>query len=374
MADLAVWRQDPCVSLFLPTRRSTREVQQGAIRLKNLVREASEQLITSGKRPAEARGLLEPVRKLIEDDWFWQHQKDGLAVFISPDFFRDYQVARTFPELVVVAGRFHLRPLLPLLSEDAAFYVLGLGQSQVRLYEVGIDGVDEVELESLPESLMEILRNRESERQLQFHTRTPGIQGRPAIFHGHGDEAGTEKEAISRFFREIDKGVRDFFGPGAPPLILAGVDYYFPLYREVSKYAGLVEQGIPGSVDQIRPEELHREAWRVARPIINQARESAIGRYRDLSGTDRTAKTIEQILPAAHAGRIETLFVDKGYHVWGTYDSAHQKVNHEAEATADNEDLLDLAAVQTLLNAGTVYMLDETQMPDDEAIAAVWRY
>jgi len=374
ISKLALHREDSCVSLFLPTHRSTKQVQQGAIRLKNLAREASEQLIEGGKRPAEARDLLEPVTKLIEDDWFWQHQKDGLAIFLAPDLFRYYRLPRAFPELAVVARRFHLRPLLSVLSEDATFYVLGLGQNQVRLYEAGLDGLHEVELDSVPESLAEVMKNRESERQLQFHTRTPGIQGRPAEFHGHGDEAGLQKETMLQFFREVDKGVSEFLGTTQSPLVLAGVEYYFPLFREVSKYPRLLDEGISGSAEQMRPEKLHHEAWRLARPIINQTRDAEIQNYGNLSGTGKTAATLDRILPAAHHGRIQTLFLDEDQHVWGSYDVAREEVMPEREATADNEDLLDLAAVQTVLTSGTVYLLDQARMPERATVAAVLRY
>jgi len=235
-------------------------------------------------------------------------------------------------------------------------------------------GVDEVELESLPESLAHVLQGREFERQLQFHTRTPGIQGRPAVFHGHADDDAIHKEAMLRFFRNVDKEVRDFLGPESPPLILAGVDYYFPLYREASRYPRLLDRGIPGSADQIRPDELHRDAWSIARPIFDQARESAIERYRALAGSGRTAKTIEEVLRAAHSGRINTLFIDQREHVWGTYDAARDRLTRETEATANNEDLLDLAAVQTLLSSGTVHLLDKASMPYPGSMAAILRF
>jgi hypothetical protein len=46
---------------------------------------------------------------------------------------------------VVVTDRFHIKPLLPLLSGDGRFYVLALSQSEVRLlqgtrYSVSAEG------------------------------------------------------------------------------------------------------------------------------------------------------------------------------------------------------------------------------------------
>lgn len=43
--------------------------------------------------------------------------------FVASDFFRYYRLSLLFEELVVVTDRFHLKPLLPLLSGDERFMV-----------------------------------------------------------------------------------------------------------------------------------------------------------------------------------------------------------------------------------------------------------
>jgi hypothetical protein len=55
---------------------------------------------------------LEPFRALSENQAFWNHTLDGLAVFGSPDSFGAYGLQRTMPERVVVADSFHVKPLV----------------------------------------------------------------------------------------------------------------------------------------------------------------------------------------------------------------------------------------------------------------------
>ncbi len=57
--------QVPAVSIFVPTHRASQEIRQDPIRLKNLVRQAEQQLIKEGTRPAKARTLFEPVVDLV---------------------------------------------------------------------------------------------------------------------------------------------------------------------------------------------------------------------------------------------------------------------------------------------------------------------
>ncbi|MBA4321786.1 MAG: hypothetical protein C0408_03105, partial [Odoribacter sp.] len=104
----------PCISLFMPTYRTGAELQQNQIRLRNLLREAEEKLLDSGLRAAEVKALLEPASGLLGNVIFWRQQSDGLAVFLSADTFSYYCLPVNFDELIVVADRFHVRPLLPV--------------------------------------------------------------------------------------------------------------------------------------------------------------------------------------------------------------------------------------------------------------------
>ena len=74
----------PCVSIFMPTERAGREVQQNPIRLKNLVREAEELLHELGVRSVDS--ITKPAHDLLSDGSFWRHQGDGLVLFLAPDY------------------------------------------------------------------------------------------------------------------------------------------------------------------------------------------------------------------------------------------------------------------------------------------------
>src|SRR5207245_175868 len=60
-------QEGPCVSVFLPTHVSGEAGQQDAPRLKHLLNQAEEQLVSTGLRPARAREMLQPARQLPED-------------------------------------------------------------------------------------------------------------------------------------------------------------------------------------------------------------------------------------------------------------------------------------------------------------------
>ena len=365
------------VSIFLPTHRAGPETQQDPIRLKNLLGQAEEWLLDAGLRTPEAMARLEPASRLVQDGTFWQHQSDGLAVFVSSEVTYHYRLPLDFEELVVVADRFHLKPLLPLLSGDGSFYILALSQNDVRLLQGTRYRVGRVDLEGAPTSLAEALRFDDPDKQLQFHTATGptgGKGGRPAAFHGHGGATKDDKVDILRYFHKVDKGLQELLAGEQAPLVLAGVDYLLPLYREANTYSHLVEEGIEGNPDQLSAEELHQQAWAIVRPHFLKEREVAADRFRQLAGTDNASDKLALIVPAAHHGRVDTLFVAVDHEQWGAYDPETNEIRLHQEVEPGDQDLTDFAAVQVLLHGGSVYAVSAEQMPVEASLAALFRY
>jgi hypothetical protein len=363
-----------CVSLYLPTHRAPVEGRQDLIRFKNMVRAAEERLVGDGLRGAEAKEFLAPVSRLLDDPAFWQYRGDGLAVFRSNDTLRHYRLPMHFDELVVVAPRFHLKPLIPLFTEDAGFFVLALSQNALRLIQGNRFCAWELELGNIPTNLADALNNDDPERQLQFRGKASSGAGRGnAVAFSHG---GVEccKEDIHRYFHLIDKGLKELIRPAGTPLILAGVEYLFPIYREVNTYPNLLGKGIAGNPDLLSPEELHARAWKLLQPNFQKAGEEMIAHYNRLAGTGRTSRDIKEIIPAASQGQVEKLMVAVGVQVWGSYQPDRKAVELSGKPGNGSEDLLDLAAVQTILNGGTVYAVQPEAIPDESCAMAILRY
>jgi len=337
-------------------------------------------LLASGLGTPETHELLKPAQRLLWDVHFWRHQSDGLAVFLSPGVFRYYCLPFDFEKLVVVSDRFHIKPLLPLLSGDGRFYILALSQNEVRLLQGTRYSVSEVDLKNAPESLAKALRYEDPEKRLQFHTstRTPGGKGqRPAIFHGHGvASADDPKDYILRYFHQVDEGLHDLLRDEQAPLVLAGVDYLLPIYREANMYPYLVDEGIEGNPEELKAKELHEQAWAIVQPRFLTAQKEAAAQYRQLAGagSEQASNDLKEVVPTAYHGRVETLFVAVGLQQWGTFDPNTNAVQLHEEAEPGDEDLLDFAGVQTLLSRGTVYAVEPEKVPDEALLAAVFRY
>lgn len=369
-------QERPCISIYMPTIRAGDETRQNPIRFKNLLNAAEERLIALGYRRPEAKALLEPAQELLVNELFWQHQSDGFAMFLSGDTTRHYRLPLEFEELLVVGDSFHIKPLLPLFTANGRFFILALSQQGVRLLEGTRFSFDELDLEEVPESLAEALRWDDPEAQLQQHASEGASTGgeRTVMFHGHGVGADDQKTNILRFFHVVNDALQNFLGEEDIPLVLAGVDYLLPIYREANSYNNLQEEWITGNPEELKAEELHQAAWNIVEPYFKREQAEAAGIYQQVQGSDRASDDIRKIVPAAHYGQVQQLFVLLDVHQWGLFDPDTGEVQmHEAFST-DGADLIDLAASHTFLNGGKVYAFNADEAPLESAAAAVLRW
>lgn len=366
--------KSPCVSIFMPAVQAGAQTQQNPIRFKNLVREAKERLCERGMNEHEAEKFLQPAARMIDDNEFWRHQSAGLAVFVAEHAFHNYRLPIEFQELAVVQERFHIKPLLPALTEGERFHILALSQNRVRLFDCSRRSASEVDLENVPRSLADALGHELTHQDLSFHGATgAGNGGRPShkgqVASAAEDDTKTE---IHQFFKRLDPGLKHYL-QDRRPLVLAGVEYLLAIYRQESDYKPIIGS-INGNFDEERPQTLCEKAGDVVEPYFSQARQDALARYGDLSDTGRAVDRLEEIVLAANEGRIDTLFIASGIQRWGRFDAANRRVRvHDAPQSGD-EDLLDLAAAHTLMQSGQVFMPAQEEVPNEQPQAAILRY
>jgi Bacterial archaeo-eukaryotic release factor family 3 len=370
---LALQGEGPCVSLFLPTHRAGREVQQAPIRLKNLLRQAAGGLEAHGVSAPTIESLLAPLRRLLDDRLFWVYQSDGLALFSRPGWWGSFRVPLDLPELAAVADRFHVTPLLPLLTGDGHFFVLALSQNHIRLLEGTRDRLEEVDLPGEPLGGRDALQGEEVERQVQLYVADRGGVGARGVFHGHGDVGDVQEERILQYFRGVDRRLREVLAGEHAPMVLAAVELLSPLWRRANTYQYLVDLTLPGNPEELRPDQLHARAWPIIEPLFLQAQRDAAARYDQLTGTGLTSQDPEEIARAAEEGRIETLFVAQHPAGAAAVGATGEAAPHR-DASGPPGELVESAAVTTLTKGGTVYALPSGEVPGGGRAAALFRY
>jgi Bacterial archaeo-eukaryotic release factor family 7 len=390
-------QKTPCVSLFMPTTRGPKN--QDKILWKNLLREAEERLLTQGHRPPEVSDLLAPARELLDNAPFWLSVSTGLAAFLSPEMAHHYRLPATFKEEVVCADRFHVKPVVPLLTGDGPFYVLALSKKSVRLFQGSHYTAQEIGLPAgVPTSLEDALRYGDEiahDRQFRAHTvRTFPSSGGPAgtrtgVLHGQGPGVASAKDGLVEFCQRVDRGLHRFLHDKRAPLVLAADTVLMPVYRQANTYHHLLAEGVEGSPERLSAQELHDRAWPVVQPHFEEARERIAALYQQLAARQRahvtndlaevlpvmypghTSNDLAEVLPAAYQGYIQYLFVARDREQWGTFDPANLRVAIHDRPEPGDEDLLNLAVVHALSHGATVWVVAPQKVPDNTPVAAV---
>jgi len=360
---LASVTQGPCVSLYMPTARTTPDARQGQIRMKNLARQAAQALSEHGLPSGTAEEVVAVLDRIVLQMPFWTEVADGLAVFIRPGESFSFRLPVSFPERVVVGDRFVLKPLLGILSGDESYLLLTLSQKGVRLYRGSRAGLAEIHVENMPGSLEEVLNYDGFERRAQAGT----LGG-----HGTGDER--PKEDIVTYFRRIVEVLSVAVKGAREPLILAGVEYLHPLYRSVSRYHNIFPDGLTGNAEKLSPDQLHAQAWPLVSPVFEKTKADAVARYLRDAGTGLTGKDPEEVYWASKGGRVETVFLPEGAEMWARVDPLNMTVTPPESPDPGGEDLLETIAVETFLKEGKVFVVPQEEMPNGGPVAAVYRY
>ena len=358
------------MSIYMPTHRTGSE--QDPIRLKNLLGQARAELVAMGVRRPAADKLLDPATQLLASGRFWAGLGDGLAILLCDGELQRLRLPNRVEELVLVAGQFHLKPLLATVATGELFYVLALSQNHVRLLQGDRYRMREIDLDDVPHSLAEALQFDDRERQLQSHSSGRVGRGQVAAFHGHALDKDAAEEDLSRFVASIGRGVQPTITDRPAPLVLAAVGRLSALYRRVNGHSHIVEQGIEGNPEHLTPAALHAAAWPLVEELFDGDRRAAADAF--LSGKTATARDVDAALVASYQGHIESVFIPVQHHVWGSFEPGSLTVTKHEERQPGDRDLLNVIAAFTLIRGGNVFVVDAAAMPSSDPVAAVLRF
>ena len=386
LQDLLEHAAAPAISMYVPTHRTSSEAETNRLRFRAAVDEARDRLQGDGApEDMDLESLLSPADALLRNEDFWRYQADGVAAFAAPDFFRCYRLATELPDLVVVAPTFHTRPLMEYLQAPDRFWVLGLSQKSVRLWEGTHAGLVPVDLSNLPQGLLAAL-DLEFERDYEFVHREKGTARRRSggrgsgggwqpVFHGHGMGVDDSEPELKQFFRKVDSALREYLEDEIGPVVLAAVREYHPLYRGVSSLENLSGSGIEGNVFDWGEDRLHREAWPLARETVLEKIDRALTLWENAFKAEKGERDLASVTHLAVQGRIRLLLTEKGRRIWGRLDMERGKVEILQEGgddpAPDAVDLLDETAEVVMRHGGRALELPADRMPTETGVAAI---
>lgn len=357
---LAQKRNPAAVTIYLAATPLTQESDLTRISLKNHAREALTQLQDAGADKRAITAIEEQLAELDDDEDFWAHQANGLALFVTPDKMRSFRLPTRLEDSVHVSDRFHLKPLLRSISFANQAWVLALAEGGVRLIDVPADGAaDEVQVPDLPADAYEAVG------------RVKLNEGAPNSGNQIGDG---KKMRLRQYVRVVGDALDKFLGDSDRPLILAATDPLRSFFRQRSDYAGLTDETIDGNPEHKTPAQLAD----AARPIIAAHQQAKIATLRDLyadrDGAGRASADMAQIARAAVAGAVDTLLVDMNSVTPGElHDDGSFTLSDTDDAVAYG--IADQIALKVREAGGRVIAVRHEDLPDGaDGMAAILRW
>jgi hypothetical protein len=386
IAALAEEASFPRISLYFPTHEKGREIQQDPIRLKNAIAKAAAELERVGWRGSDIDRVLAETRARTEYSDFWLHQGRALAVFIDGEgATRFVQLPEETGEVVVVAERYHLRPLIRMFGARQRGYLLAVTRGTASLHQVTRYDMAHVSVEGMPESLDEVRDEVDFEDAMDFHPNARGsvarsqggAEGRPQ-YHGLGPSPEDYDEVLLvEYLGRVARAADDHLERRAAgaPLALAAEPRTFGHLRPLVKCRWALEEGLQLNPAGIDDKELHRRAWELLARELDEDRDAALERLQaQLGSNGGMQRDIATLAKAAVEGRLHSVFLEPGAHRWGHYDSDRHDVAFAEGPGAGEEDLIDFIAVRTLQQGGAVYAFEAPEADRLGPVAGVLRF
>lgn len=238
------------------------------IELKNMLDQAETALLNDSVDPRDVRKTLLPAYELIPSREFLTLRGESLALFLHPKLVKYFHLPGDIPYLLSIGRGFSLEPMERAVSDNRPYLVLVLSHNSARLYEGDRFTIRELRLKHFPATMARALRIDEYPKASQGRNASPASNRRSSeITHSPYSESQTDKVMLLEYFHLVDASLRQLLQKKDKPVILAGVEYLLPIYRQANTSPYLLPRVLAGNLDRERPDEIRRRAWRLIKEM-----------------------------------------------------------------------------------------------------------
>ncbi len=341
----------PCVSLIFPTYRTAPDNQKNAIRLKKMVREASDKLEQElGKR--DSNELVEKIKDLAARVDI-SRTLDGLALFVNKNIAEIVDIPFRVRERLIIDKTFATRDLIMGVNRGLSYYVLDISLYRARLLSCNRDKAQEV-----------------TENGFPVMSEFPDLELNPTDF-------SREKEKqIKEFFNKVDKLFLNNYFVNSAKVVLAGVQKNLSFYKEVADVKDIIYEQLEGNYENISAHDLGKKAWEVVREKNKKERHNALNEIQRAVSVNKLASGLSEVWRFAAEGRVNMLVVEEDFHLPAGLDENNTLVLDTSNLLEKQimPDAVDEVGEMVLEKGGKVVFVDNGTMGNYQKIAAVLRY
>ena len=355
-----------CISVIIPTHRTSPDRRSDQLNAKRGI-EKAEQLLKMKYSLDIVSLLMKKLHELFLQIDF-DHNEDGLGLFVSSNI--QLHISFPFPveEKVVVGDSFEIRDVLYKVNYSNPYYTLLLTEKGVHLFEGSGKELHEIKDKNFPAEY-------EEEYSYNLPSSRAAHAGYAHTKSFEKDKSELEEIRFKNFFHQIDKRLNDYLA-GNEALIVLGVKKELGYVENISKHVKLIAGKIPGSYSHDNLTQLSDLVWPVMYAYLQNERTKLINEFKEKIGSHLGISGIQDVWSAAMEGKAFKLLIEKDYRCPGFLDENNYHLYlrppqkpHKVLADAV-DDLIELV----LKKEGRVFFVDNGLLKDYERIALITRY
>lgn len=349
-------RSYPALSILAPTHRTTPENRQDPIRVKNLLKQAEERLLSEFSK-REAKPLLSRLEALAAEINY-SYVLDGLALFVSRDLAQKFYLPFAVKERVVVDQTFATRDLVYALNRSPRYWALALSEQPTRLYEGWRDTLLEVSNEDFPRAY-----------------EGPGVS--ESMPGGRGvNKSAYRDERHRQFFRQVDAAFGRIAKADPLPLVVVGVDRYLAFFDEVSAHKNLLAAALAGSHDKTPAHDLAKLVWPLMEVYLASQRKQVLEDLEAAVSAQKYVSGVEAAWRLAQEGRGAVLVVEENFHYPARVDAGGLQLAPASELAGPEvfDDAVDELIETVLGKGGKAVFVEDGALAAHQRLAMILRY
>ena len=356
----------PCISITIPTAKYTRARKENPALIKKAVTKAK-RLIAHTAWPKDQLRQLEHRLDSLEEKLDYMGFQEGVAIFLSSDFFKIQSLPFTVGEKVTLSGNFEIRDLIYFNQFLKPYYLLAVSKKRVRLFKGCGRDLEEVINNDFPKQYIE---------EYEYARPTIGSPSSSGLKAFERDKSILENTRLRDFFRQADNSLGKYL-KGENCLFVAGVNEELADFDDVSRHANNVIGKIHGNfdVDAIHP--LAETAWNIMRQNVKAYHKKLLTKLEEDFGKNLAIFGITSVWRAALEGKGLTLLVEKGYVATGYIHPSTPIHLYPTPPVGEYTIVRDAVEeiIKTVLEkGGGVQIVDNGELINSDHIALLLRY
>jgi len=357
----------PCVSLFIRTHKTMPEKLQDPIRVKDMIKEATEKLFAEFEK-GEVLDLVKALDNL-SSQIDYTNSLDGVALFVSRDFARAYIMPFVAQSKIVIDKIFATKELVRGMSISKPYWVLSISHKPARLFKG--QGSHLVEVIDSPE----LVQNMQG---FPFQLNYEVTSDREKEAYGVGDlDASYLSHQLDQFMHQLDDQLAKKLVHEHLPLVIMGTPKNRAEFEKITKFKKDIIAQIEGDYTHLSVPEIENIVNKHMAEYFAKEEARTIANFTEAVGKEHCVFGIKDVWRQALNGKIRALIIEENYEAPAYIDVKNPDeiiLYDKSNVPGGNQDLTDDIVNRVFHSKGQVHFVKEGALAKFEKVAAILWY